>query len=263
MGKETITPWESVPITHPFMFNKVLMSDLDACKGVIETLLDIKASRVECVQDENTMEVDALLKGVRFDVYVSNSTQVFEVELQMANGGALPMRARYYQSLADFYTIDKEMSYSTLKESYTLFFCPFDLFGDGLPVYTFKNTCREYPEISLNDKTQKVFYNFNKYEMVSDEEKRRLLEFFSNGSPSSQLTSRLDAILHELQENQKLGQEYMKLEMMMKDQRDEGITIGKEQGKIEIAQNMLKDGLSSDLIIKYTGISEQQINALL
>ena len=60
MTEEKIIPWEKVPITHPFMFNKVMTSDLDACRGVIETLLGIKISCIECVQDERTVEVDAL-----------------------------------------------------------------------------------------------------------------------------------------------------------------------------------------------------------
>ena len=292
MTEEKIIPWEKLPITNTFMFNKVMTSDLDACRGVIETLLGIKVSRVECVQDEKTLEVDALAKGVRFDVYVSNSTQVFDVELQMTNRGDLPMRARYYQSVADVDFLNRGMGYSKLKENYTLFLCPFDLFGRNLPVYTFENTCRENPEIKLNDKTLKVFYNFKRYEMVPDEERRRLLEFFSSGRSASKLTDRLNVILNELRHgNQKWRQPYMTLEMMLKerhdDGRDEGIAIGEKrgvkigekrgrakgmaegrtkgitEGKIETARNMLKDGLSSDLITKYTGISEQQMKGLL
>ncbi|MBD5443792.1 MAG: hypothetical protein HDR34_10405 [Treponema sp.] len=67
----------------------------------------------------------------------------------------------------------------------------------------------------------------------------------------------------------------MTWEMMLKerhdDGRDEGIAIGEKrgekrgraEGKIETARNMLKDGLSVDLITKYTGISAQQISELL
>lgn len=59
--------------------------------------------------------------------------------------------------------------------------------------------------------------------------------------------------------------------MMLKerhdDGRNEGIAIGEKKGerkgKIETARNMLKNGLSSDLIIKCTGISAQQISELL
>ena len=45
--------------------------------------------------------------------------------------------------------------------------------------------------------------------------------------------------------------------------RTEGIAIGIQQTQIETARNMLKDGLSADLITKYTGISAQQISELL
>ncbi|MBD5412325.1 MAG: hypothetical protein HDR51_06235 [Treponema sp.] len=59
----------------------------------------------------------------------------------------------------------------------------------------------------------------------------------------------------------------MTWEMMLKerhdDGRDEGIAIGIQQTQIETARNMLKDGLSVDLITKYTGISAQQISELL
>ena len=283
MTEEKIIPWEKLPITNTFMFNKVMTSDLDACRGVIETLLGIKISRVECVQDEKTLEVDALAKGVRFDVYVSNSTQVFDVELQMVNRGDLPMRARYYQSVADVDALNRGMGYSALQENYTLFLCPFDLFGKNLPVYTFENTCREDPEIKLNDKTLKVFYNFKRYDMIPDEERKHLLEFFSCGKSASRLTGRLDVILKELRGKQKWRNEYMTWEMMLKerhdDGRDEGIAIGEKrgekrgraegrtegiaEGKIETARNMLKNGLSADLITKCTGISAQQISELL
>ena len=267
MTEEKIIPWEKLPITNTFMFNKVMTSDLDACRGVIETLLGIKISRVECVQDEKTLEVDALAKGVRFDVYVSNSTQVFDVELQMVNRGDLPMRARYYQSVADVDALNRGMGYSEMKENYTLFLCPFDLFGKNLPVYTFENTCREAPEIKLNDKTLKVFYNFKRYDMIPDEERKRLLEFFSSGRSASRLTGRLDTILHELQGKQRWRNEYMTWEMMLKERHDDGIAIGEKRGitkgKIETARNMLKNGISADLITKCTGISAQQISELL
>ena len=59
----------------------------------------------------------------------------------------------------------------------------------------------------------------------------------------------------------------MTWEMMLKerhdDGRDEGIAIGIQQTQIETARNMLKDGLSVDLITKYTGISAQQMKGLL
>ena len=33
MDSEKIIPWKKLPITNTFMFNKVLASDMDVCKG--------------------------------------------------------------------------------------------------------------------------------------------------------------------------------------------------------------------------------------
>ena len=63
----------------------------------------------------------------------------------------------------------KGQSYSELKESYVLFICLYDPFKQGLPVYTFKNTCEENPATSLNDKSYKVFYNASAYAVGSIE----------------------------------------------------------------------------------------------
>ncbi|MDE6245840.1 MAG: hypothetical protein K2M50_09345, partial [Treponemataceae bacterium] len=124
-------------------------------------------------------------------------------------------------------------------------------------------------------------------DMIPDEERKRLLEFFSSGRSASKLTGRLDTILHELQGKQRWRQQYMTWEMMLKERHDdgrdegrtEGIAIGEKrgekrgraegrtegiaEGKIETARNMLKNGLSADLITKCTGISAQQISELL
>ena len=67
----------------------------------------------------------------------------------------------------------------------------------------------------------------------------------------------------------------MTWEMMLKERHDDGIAIGEKRGRaegiaigiqqtqIETARNMLKNGLSADLITKCTGISAQQISELL
>ena len=119
--------------------------------------------------------------------------------------------------------------------------------------------------------------------MIPVEERKRLLEFFSSGRSASKLTGRLDTILHELQGKQRWRNEYMTWEMMLKERHDdgrdegrtEGIAIGERRGekrgraegmaagKIETARNMLKNGISADLITKCTGISVQQISELL
>ena len=65
---------------------------------------------------------------------------------------------RHYQSMMDSDNLLKGQSYSELKESYVLLICLYDPFKQGLPVYTFKNTCEENPnatELSFCKSCQK------------------------------------------------------------------------------------------------------------
>ena len=49
---------------------------------------------------------------------------------------------------------------------------------------------------------------------------------------------------------------------MIDDAIEEGILKGKIEGKQEIALSMLKDGMSVEIVCKYTGLSKQQIEEL-
>lgn len=42
----------------------------------------------------------------------------------------------------------------------------------------------------------------------------------------------------------------------------EGREEGREEGKLEIAKNMLKDNLPLEVIVKYTGLSKEEIEKL-
>ncbi|MDR1514176.1 MAG: hypothetical protein LBS45_00640 [Synergistaceae bacterium] len=41
--------------------------------------------------------------------------------------------------------------------------------------------------------------------------------------------------------------------------KEEGIMIGEEKGKFEVARSMLADGLPAETIRKYTGLDESSI----
>ena len=44
--------------------------------------------------------------------------------------------------------------------------------------------------------------------------------------------------------------------------REEGIMLGKEEGAKMIAKTMIEEGLPTELIMRYTGLSEEAIAAL-
>ena len=44
--------------------------------------------------------------------------------------------------------------------------------------------------------------------------------------------------------------------------REEGIMLGKEEGAKIIAKTMIEEGLPTELIMRYTGLSEEAVAAL-
>ena len=85
-----------------------------ACKQLLELLLGIKISQIE-ITNEETIEVDYDSKGIRLDVYVKDTTNLYDIELQIVNTKELPERARYYQGLMDLDTLKSGEKYKKLK----------------------------------------------------------------------------------------------------------------------------------------------------
>lgn len=117
----------------------------------------------------------------------------FDIELQMANTGELPKRARYYQGMCDLDALAKGVDYEELQEQYILFICPDDIFHKGKPVYRFQNLEWGSPEISLGDLCYKNFYIFKKYSEIKDAATREYMQYFATKQSGSEKMDRASA----------------------------------------------------------------------
>ena len=164
----------------------------------------------------------------------------------------------------------KGQSYRELKENYVLFICLSDPFKQGLPIYTFKNTCEENPAVSLNDKSYKVFYNASAYEKESDKELFALLQYISRKQASSPLTDEINGLVEQAKRNEAFRSSYLSMNLREYDLRrmgrEEGIAIGERRGisigeqrgmltgietnKIDNAKSFLADGLSIEQVAR-------------
>jgi predicted transposase/invertase (TIGR01784 family) len=126
------------------------------------------------------------------------------------------------------------------------------------------------PDLKLADKCRKIAYNVNAFKKVGDEKVRKLLEFISTGKSETSLTNKINQELIRVQGNEEWRAEYMTLEMLKKDTydsgftagRNEGISIGLSQAKIETAKNALTMNLSIEQVAILTGLSPEEIEKL-
>ena len=124
------TPLKNLTIKNNFMFAAV-MSDEENCKGFLERALPIKIHHVE-ISTEKNIVYRPEYKGVRLDVYAKDENNTrYNVEMQVLKQTALGRRSRYYQSQMDMELLVKGCEYAELPDSYVIFLCDFDPFGEG------------------------------------------------------------------------------------------------------------------------------------
>ncbi|MBO4728650.1 MAG: Rpn family recombination-promoting nuclease/putative transposase [Spirochaetaceae bacterium] len=259
-------PFEELTCSDNFMFAKV-MEDKRTCKSVLELLLDIKIDRLTYPEYEKTMLPGPDGKSIRLDVHTSDSQRDFDIEIQTTLYKELRERSRYYQSLMDVDSLKKGHSYEELKDNIIIFICLEDLFGLGLPVYTFENTCRENNSVKLEDRTLKVFYNCSKWMDVASKDKAEFLKFLLTDNAESSLCKKLKEREKQIKMTARAQKEYMDYCMLKQACIDygkkEGIELGRTEAKLEAARNMLLKNVGSiEQIAEITGLSEEKIKEL-
>ena len=266
-------PIEELTFTDDYMFGYVMRNE-EICKGLLERLLQIKIERLEYPELQKTIAPHYENKGVRLDVYVQDSNRVFDVEVQNILDDDLPTRTRYYQSMMDIDLLLKGKKYAELKESFIIFVCKDDFYGEGFPCYTFSNLCHEKRTLEFGDKTHKVIFNASAFSKEKDLERKSLLEYINNKESTSDFTKMIDLLVEKTKENQTFRGDYMAWGLAEQDAEKrgynagvadgvaQGISQGAEQKAIETARNFIKMGFSLEQVAQGTGLTIEQVKEI-
>ena len=225
--------FEELTIADDFMFAKVMLNE-ELCRRLLEMILSVKIQKITYLQEQKTIDNDYDAKSVRLDVYVDDEKgTVYDIEMQAGRKGNLPKRSRYYQGAVDLELLEKGTDYEGLPESYIIFICTFDLFDAGRHIYTFKNICCEDKDVTLDDGTAKVFVNTKGSARDISPELQDVLDYF-NGLPARGGFAReLEDEVWRVKQNKEWRREYMTLEMIKKEEFEEGMEIGLQRGLTE------------------------------
>ena len=225
--------WENLRIANDFIFAKV-MRNRDLCRGLLERLLEITIDHIEYPEEQKVIDIAKDSKSVRLDVYLRDGKgTVYNVEIQTVSNRNLPKRARYYQGMIDLNAIEKGADYSELPQSFVIFICTFDPFGEGRWKYTFRNLCDEEPRILLNDGTEKVFFNSTGFEGKIGSDAKKVLKFIEDNTIEDEFTGKLEQEVQKIKENKEWRVEYMTLYMREREKFKEGKAEGKAGGIID------------------------------
>ncbi len=282
MAKEKL-----VALENDLMFASVMQHE-KACIKLLQAIFPNKEiDRIEYDNDveafateldvQKFIQLNPFEKSIRLDLYFKNSTTVYNIELQRLDNDNLQRRARAYSSLLDANQMEKGSFYDDLIDSYVIFICMFDPFGRNESIYKFYSTCEGLPDLRENNGKFNIYINTKgKTDGLSFD----LEEFFKyiNGGTSSigkesncELVQVLDGYVQEYNENDTWRSGFMKLDMLIHDNRKEGFEQGLSQGKAQgrseekqqIVKEMMRDGVTWEKIAQYTSISVEQVKSIL
>jgi predicted transposase/invertase (TIGR01784 family) len=235
-------PWKKLPLSDNLIFCDVMERNPDVCKELLEMLLNIEIDRIEKPAAEKSIQTDPESKSVRMDVYVKDGTgRTFDVEMQTTYKTNLPKRARYYQSIMTVDSLQKGSDYNQLNDSFVIFLCLHDPFGENLPIYSFRNVCAEKSDLNLNDGTKIIFFNAEKSDTMPGEKLRNFFKFLksrTDPAEDSAFVQKLKDLVDESNEKEDVRKRKMTLEYEINEaaqERAEKIAVGMAH---DMAQSM-------------------------
>ena len=288
MGKK-MKPFDELSFSDNYMFTTVLEDkrNLNIAKGIVELALGKKVKDIRIAGVEKHVQARYGGKITRFDVLLEGEDSYIDVEMQVRKLLNFPLRSRMYHSQMDAKYV-KAGDYQNMKKSIVIFICLEDYFGMRLPRYTFASMCLECSELILEDKRFTIFLNPD-----SDTEDSQLyffLMFLKKRIAKDAFTKTTEKAVATVKKDESARLDYMNLDEYLDALVDEekakslkeGIEAGKAQGleegkaqglqegkaqgmqqsKIEIAKKMLSKGMSLDLVLEMTGLSEEEIKTL-
>ena len=98
-------------------------------------------------------------RSICLDAYATDSAgKKYDIEVQRADNGADPHRARYHSSVMDVENLDEKQDYKELPDTYVIFITENDIMKEGLPIYHVDRTVIETGKL-FGDEAHIIYVN--------------------------------------------------------------------------------------------------------
>ena len=276
---DNLTPPPRFKFSDDIMFSLV-MEDKNICREVITRIIGSEIGEIKNIITQRTLVNKPKYKFTRLDVCVETTNGIlYDVEIQIANRPFLERRIRYYQSMLDATTARTSSQYEELPDTYIIFICDFDYFKQGMPLYFFKNVCKDNEGLMLNDGTHKIIVNMLEYKKCENKPLKSLLQYIKTNNIADELTRRIDQMVNSNTYQQNALEGFFQFSTIDQDRRKdafkegeakgrtlglikgraEGKAEGAYQSKCETAKAFKEMGLSIAQIAKGTGLTQEEI----
>ncbi|MDD6573110.1 MAG: Rpn family recombination-promoting nuclease/putative transposase [Thermoflexaceae bacterium] len=243
-------------LTDKFLFDETT-EDPAAYEALVSVLLENDTHFLTRPETEKEYRLSPELRQIRLDVIaMDENDELYYTEMQQKNTGNLIKRSRYYQAQIDVSLLEPGVrNFNRLNDSCMILIAPFDLFGRGLYRYTFEGTCRECPDLKLNDGSKRVFINLHgkNCDDFSDEflEMMEYLEHTTDSVAQKVHSKRIKLIhdkVNKIKLSEQMGVKYMQHWEELAEAKDEGRSQGELLTLISLIVRKLKKNKSVESI---------------
>jgi predicted transposase/invertase (TIGR01784 family) len=244
---------QELTIKDNFMFAAVMLEQ-DHCKRLLELILGGPIARVE-VDREKSIVYNPEYKGVRLDVFAMDAENThYNVEMQVQTQH-LEKRSRYYHSQMDMEMLLRGTTYEELPDSYVIFICDFDPFGEKKYRYTVEKHFREVQNVAYKDGSHSIFLSTRGKDPAGVPAPLvKFLDFVHAELPEStndfedEFIRRLQTSIAQIKSSREMGAKYMVFEEMLRDEHASGKAEGKAEGLAQGLAQGLAEGRVADIL---------------
>ena len=257
MKPEYLAEIERFCLMDDDFMSKCLENAPECIELILQIILGKKDLKV--VKSQTEYPIKSLQgRGVRFDVFARDSKgREYDIEIQRADRGAEPKRARYNSALMDANALKSGEDFGKLRDTYVIFITENDMMGGGHEIYEIDRTIRQMKGKGFGDGTHIVYVN-GTTRSASDIGK------LVHDLQCTEVTEMYFEVLRKQVsqfKNSEEGRHVMCRAMERIEARGE--TRGKRETMLATAKRMLKDGtLALKDVARYSGLSLAQVKKL-
>ena len=257
MKPEYLAEIENFRLMDDTFMSKCLENAPECIELILQIILRKKDLKV--VKSQTEYPIKSLQgRGVRFDVFARDSKgREYDIEIQRADKGAEPKRARYNSALMDANALKSGEDFSKLRDTYVIIITENDVLGGGKDVYEIERTIRQMRGKKFGDGTHIIYVNGA---TRSETEIGKLVHDLLCRDAAEMYFDLLRKRVSEFK-NSEEGRLYMC--KAMERIKSEGKREGKRETMLAMAKRLLANGkLMLKEIAECTGLSLVQVKKL-
>ena len=241
-----------IPFSNDYMFCFLLSSNTQLAKELLELILNIEVDHVEVIDAQKILNYSLDSHSVRLDVYLKNSNDVFDVEMQNIYLNDFSKRMRYYHSAIACEDLERGDDYSKLKNCYVIFLCRFDPFKKGEAIYRFTMRSDRHQDLELNDGAYNIILNCESNDENISPGLKHFLKYINEGIAVDNFTSKIQNEVDRINNDPHWRKNALTIEESMniryKLGKDEGFKLGKTEGDFFRVVTSIESLLSKGIV---------------